>query len=484
MSAHIVAASLSTVALLFGAAAAQAPLNIEAAVAARSSDPTVGAAGIGDPYFPNYGNGGYRVAHYDISIHYNRSTKRLVGHTVITGHARRRLTRFDLDLRIGASAVKVNGTAAEFTQTSHELIVRPAHAIPRSGPVRVAVDYAGIPSKLKSGGLGLWGLTSDGAFVAGEPEASVLWFPANDHPLDKATFDISVTIPTNQQVISNGRLVHTSSSGNQTTWHWRETSPMATYLAYVAIGDFEITRDTSAGGVPYILALSNHLGRLTASARASLALTPDVIDFYAKKFGAYPFAVAGGTVANAGFPFSLETQTRPIYSKVFFGRSGRPNETVIAHELAHQWFGDDVSVGAWSNVWLNEGFATWCSWLWAQHRGGSGTDETFRDTFHFYDTHDPRFWELSIGDPGVPTLFSNPVYERGAMTLQGLQNVVGKPDFYRIFRTWVRVYGGAQGTSRQFEALAERISGRQLDLFFKHWLIDQREPDQTVQNGF
>jgi aminopeptidase N len=478
------AAALTAVALLFGAAAAQPPFNIGTATGARPVDPTIGAVGIGDPYFPNYGNGGYRVAHYDISIHYNRSTKRLVGHTVITGYARKRLSRFDLDLRIAASAVKVNGAAANFTQNSHELIVSPAQAIPKSGLMRVVVDYAGIPSNLQSGGLGMWGLTSDGAFVAGEPEASVLWFPANDHPLDKATFDISVTIPTDQQVISNGRLVHKSSSGGQTTWQWRETSPMATYLAYVAIGDFQITRGTSPGGVPYLLALSDHLGPLTAGASASLALTPDVIDFYSKKFGSYPFAVAGGTVANSSFPFSLETQTRPIYSRVFFGPGGGTNEVVIAHELAHQWFGDDVSVGAWSNIWLNEGFATWCSWLWAQHRGGPSTDAAFRDMFHFYDTHNPQFWELSIGDPGVPTLFTNPVYQRGAMTLQALQNVVGEADFFRILRTWVRVYGGAQGTIPQFEALAERISGRQLDLFFKHWLVDEQEPDRTVQNGF
>jgi aminopeptidase N len=483
MQARLAAAALTAVALLFGAAAAQAPLN-GAAAAARPRDPTVGAAGIGDPYFPNYGNGGYRIAHYDISIHYNRTTKRLVGHTVITGHAHKRLTRFDLDLRIAASAVKVNGTVAHFTQTSHELIVSPAHAIPRSGPMKVVVDYAGIPSRLKSGGLGLWGLTSDGAFVAGEPEASVLWFPANDHPLDKATFDISVTIPTDQQVISNGRLVQRSSSGKQTTWHWRETSPMATYLAYLAIGDFQITRGTSPGGVPYILALSDHLGPLTAGASASLALTPDVIDFYSRKFGAYPFAVAGGIVANASFPFSLETQTRPIYSKVFFSSGGGTNENVISHELAHQWFGDDVSVRAWRNVWLNEGFATWCSWLWAQHRGGRSTDGAFRSTFRFYDTHNPKFWELSIGDPGVPTLFNEAVYQRGAMTLQALQNVIGKSDFFRVLRTWVRKRGGAQGTIPQFEALAQRISGRHLAPFFKHWLFDQREPAQTIQNGF
>jgi aminopeptidase N len=484
MGARIAAAALTAVGLLFGAAAAQAPLNIGVATAAKPRNPTVGAAGIGDPYFPDYGNGGYRVLHYDISMHYNRSTKRLVGHTVITGHARKRLTRFDLDLRIAASAVKVNGRVADFTQTSHELIVTPVRPIPKSGPMRVVVDYAGIPSNLQSGGLGLWGLTSDGAFVAGEPEASVLWFPANDHPLDKATFDISVTIPTDQQVISNGRLANKSSSGNQTTWHWRETSPMATYLAYVAIGDFQITRDTSPGGVPYILALSEHLGALTAGASASLELTPDVIDFYSKKFGAYPFAVAGGTVANATFPFSLETQTRPIYSKVFFSSGGGTNENVIAHELAHQWFGDDVSVRVWSNIWLNEGFATWCSWLWAQHRGGRSTDEAFRDTFHYYDTHNPKFWELSIGDPGVPTLFNEAVYQRGAMTLQALQNVIGRTDFFRVLRSWVRLHGGAQGTIPQFEALSERISGRRLDLFFKHWLIDQRTPDQTVQNGF
>jgi aminopeptidase N len=481
MRARVVGTALAATAMLLGVAAAQAPLNVIAA-AAPPGGSTVGAPGIGDPYFSNYGNGGYRVSHYDISISYNRKTKRLVGHTVITGHARKELTRFDLDLRIAASAVKVNGRPAIFTQTSHELVVRPPRKLHKSARMRVVVDYAGRPSSLDTGGLGLWGLTKDGAFVAGEPEASVVWYPANDHPLDKATFDISVTIPTGKQVISNGRLVSKTHASGHTTWHWRETAPMATYLAYVAIGDFKITRGTSPDGVPYVLALSKHLGGASASASASLALTPKVIDFYSHKFGAYPFPVAGGTVANATFPFSLETQTRPIYSKVFFGGSD-PNEVVIAHELAHQWFGDDVSVGAWRNIWLNEGFATWCSWLWTDHRGGPTAQETFLSDFDHFKNRD-KFWNVSIGDPGPAKLFDFAVYERGAMTLQALRNVIGNQDAFRLLRTWVRVHGSAQGTIPQFEALAERISGRQLDPFFKHWLFDKQVPAQTAQNGF
>jgi aminopeptidase N len=481
MRTRVVVTVLAALALLLGLAAAQAPLNVSAA-ATRLGGGTVGAPGIGDPYFPNYGNGGYRVSHYDISISYNRETKRLVGHTVITGHARKELTRFDLDLRIAAAAVKVNGRPAIFTQSSHELVVRPARKIYKSARMRVVVDYAGIPSSLDTGGLGLWGLTKDGAFVAGEPEASVVWYPANDHPLDKASFDISVRIPTGKQVISNGRLVGKTHAAGHTTWHWRETAPMATYLAYIAIGDFKITRGTSADGVPYLLALSKHLGKASVSASASLALTPLVIDFYSHKFGQYAFPVAGGTVANTTFPFSLETQTRPIYSKVFFG-GNTPNEVVIAHELAHQWFGDDVSVGAWRNIWLNEGFATWCSWLWTDHRGGATAHETFIGDFNYFKKH-PKFWKLSIGNPGPDRLFDFAVYERGAMTLQALRNVIGNHDVFRVLRTWVRVHGGAQGTIPQFEALAERISGRQLDSFFKHWLIDHKVPAQTAQNGF
>jgi aminopeptidase N len=156
---------------------------------------------------------------------------------------------------------------------------------------------------------------------------------------------------------------------------------------------------------------------------------------------------------------------------------------VIAHELAHQWFGDDVSVGAWRNIWQNEGFATWCSWLWTEHRGGPTAQQSFLGTFDYFKNR-TGFWKLSIGDPGPDRLFDGAVYYRGAMTLQALRNVIGDQHFFQLLRTWVRVHGGAQGTIPQFEALAERISGRQLDLFFKHWLIDQHVPAQTVQNGF
>jgi aminopeptidase N len=449
-----------------------------------------GDDGIGDAYFPGYGNGGYDVRHYDIDVEWHRDTRELSGRSTVVAVTTHALEQFNLDLHLDAERVVVNGEDATFEQTGRELVVSAPSPLDAGARIQVEVTYAGTPSELDiANGQSPWHLTSDGAVVAGEPEAASVWFPSNDHPRDKATFDIAVTVPWDMEAVSNGRLLDALPiGGERSTTRWRVTSPMATYLAYVALGDFRLEGGRTPGGIPYLNAISEHLGRVEAPAERSLAAGVEVLDLFEREFGPYPFDIAGGTLANVRFGFALENQTRPIYSKEFFRR---PNTDVIAHELAHQWFGNSVSLHSWSDIWLNEGLAVWASWLYhaelAAAGRAAGVERRLSRYLHqsrvrYEGDHD--FWSVPIGAPGDDQLFSEPVYVRGAMAVQALRARIGVAVHRRLLRTWVRRHGDGNASVADFTALAEQVSGEDLTHFFHVWLHRPGAPERTLANGF
>lgn len=216
-------------------------------------------------------------------------------------------------------------------------------------------------------------------------------------------------------------------------------------------------------------------------ARGSFARQPEIIDFLSQAFGRYPFSAAGGIVDDAeGLGFALENQTRPIYSRDFFGDS-ISGDSVVVHELAHQWFGDSLAVAQWKHIWLNEGFATYAEWLWSEHEGLGTAQENF-DFLYSVIPGDDEFWALAIGDPGPDHLFDLPVYYRGAMTLHQLRVRIGDVPFFRLLRAWAGSQEGGNVTTRQFVRLAERISGHELDAFFATWLMAGK-PDLPAAAG-
>ncbi|MEO7060161.1 MAG: M1 family peptidase, partial [Lapillicoccus sp.] len=277
---------------------------------AASATPAPGASGIGDPYYPLYGNGGYDVSHYDVSVAYSPGSDRLSGTTTITATATQDLSAFDLDLALRASSVTVDGRPARFQQGPHELVVTPARAVRSGRPLTVVVRYAGIPSQTSVDGFDPWVRTADGAVAVGEPEIAAWWFPSNDHPRDKATFDITVTVPHGVEALSNGILRSKTTSVATDTWSWRESSPMATYLAFMAVGQFDVRSGTSASGLPWVTAVASNGGREGRFAAADLARTPEIIDWHTRQWGPYPFDVTGGVAPAADFGFALENQTR------------------------------------------------------------------------------------------------------------------------------------------------------------------------------
>ncbi|GAA4884678.1 M1 family metallopeptidase [Kitasatospora terrestris] len=441
---------------------------------ATAAAPAAGADGVGDSYYPTYGNGGYDVSHYDIRLKYQPATDRLEGTTTILATATQDLSRFDLDFALDVSEVLVNGRRAAFAGSGEqELVVTPAAPLRKGERATVVVRYAGTPSAVKRYGFTAWLRTPDGGVAAGEPEAAWWWFPSNDHPSDKATFDVSVLVPDGTQAISNGVLVSQRSQLGWTRYSWREDKPQATYLATLALGRFDVTTSTTAGGLPVVNAYSRDLGDNEGAARASVERTGELVDWLSGYFGPYPFSSAGGYVPNVPTRFALENQTRVFYSPRQFASGS--NTSVVVHELAHQWFGDSVSLQRWSDIWLNEGFARYAQYLWSEHEG-EGTAAELADWVWSSHPADDPFWTVRPGDPGAEGQFDLAVYDRGAAAVQALRAAVGDESFFAILRGWQSEHRYGNATIAQFRAYAERVSGKPLAELFDTWLFTPARP--------
>jgi Peptidase family M1 domain/Peptidase M1 N-terminal domain len=640
-----------------------------------------GAPGVGDEYFPLDGNGGYDVKHYDLELAYDPPTDTLTGVARIEARATQNLSSFNLDFEgLTVRSVRVNGDRARWTHADGELTIRPSRGLRDHKRFAVRIAYDGVPQTLPD--TSGFFHTDDGALEVGQPHGADTWYPVNDHPSDKASYTFEITVPRGLEAISNGELERRVSRGSRTTWIWKAREPMASYLAMMAVGEFDVrayrergieywdavdprlyepiaartgdqfaysqsanlaykrlartitvpagggeltfwvNRDTeptwdfffveahpvgsddwttlpdenghtsrSTGNVcpfwlglhPFLehyqtamdegcapegttgewhaasgtniwqyeqwrIDLSDYAGQeieisLTYAADdlvaypgvwvddvvgpggqgstsfeadgnpmdgwtvpgapegsepnpndwivgtaddspepfgptidASLEQQAEIIAWESSVFGRYPFSAAGGIVDLAPIGFALETQTRPIYSPEFF-RDAQSGEDVVVHELAHQWFGDYLTVARWRHIWLNEGFATYAEWLWSEFEGR----DTAQEIFDFYANNIPAgnpFWTNIIGHPeSADLLFDISVYWRGAMALHALRNAVGDERFFRLLRVWVREQGGGHVTIEEFIATAERVTRMQLDDLFETWLFTPSKPE-------
>jgi aminopeptidase N len=440
-----------------------------------------GAEGIGDPYFPEYGNGGYDVGNYDLKLRYDPAKDELSGTAVISAIATGDLSRFNLDFAgLTVQGLEVDGAVAKWSQTETELVVTPARGLPSGSQFNMEVTYSGVPKPFGRPGLGGTGFlhTPTGALAIGEPESASSWFPVNDHPMDKATYTFAITVPDGLAAVSNGVPEGTTpATAGWTTWKWSERSPMASYLATVAIGRYRV-KQSAHNGKPVFTAVAASLP--DGPADKAMARTTEVADFLASKFGPYPFESYGGFVHDeTRISFALETQSRPAYSPGFFPsdavacRPAGDGTWVVAHELAHQWFGNSVSVQQWKDIWLNEGFATYAQWMWYEKDGGPSVAATFDCE---YNSVASEVWEIPPGDPGPNRLFSSSVYRRGGMALHALRLTVGDEAFFRILSTWTAEKRNSNAAVADFVTVAERVSGKPLRPLFDAWLFGKTKP--------
>ncbi len=457
----------------YGAEGASPPAKV-AAVASAPPGPCLNGTGdLGETYYPGIGNGGYDVSHYDLNLKYDPATKFLDGKATITAAATQHLCRFNLDLRgMTVHAVKVNGTDAAFTRDGRELIITPPTALLPSTGFEVEVLYSGEPGPAPrdpDGFLDGWNYTENGAYTSTPPQGADTWYPNNNTTTDKASFTFTVTVPADRQVMSNGILVSNTvnEAAGTSTWVWDAPDPMATYLATLQIGKYTIQKRTTASGLPIINGIRPD--QLTPLAQQRLDTIPAILDFFGDKFGPYPFAASGAIVDLVDAGYQMEQQTRPIFTSA-------NGLSALAHELAHQWFGDSVAWRRARDVWLSEGFATFAAWLWTENTGGVTARQSFLNAWN----RTSLSWANTVVDPGVTNQYQNAtVYTRGGMTLQALRMRIGDDAFFRTLKAYHETYKGSTAETQDFIAVAQRESGQDLRDFFKVWLYPPGKPSET-----
>jgi aminopeptidase N len=451
--------------------------------AVGSSDPDVGSPGAGDPYFPDYGSSGYDALKYTIFINWDASAQIMTSNTMMSARATQTLKSFYFDLALTTDRVTVNGQPATFTKFGFQDVqVTPAQPIVAGAVFEMSVDYSGAPGTIKRGSVSGWWATGQEWTAAGEPESSAWWFPADDFPSDPALMDVSVRVPAGMQAISVGELA-SRDTGNETnfdTWHWISRQPMATYLNFLSIGRYEI-RQGVADGRPYVYAVSEQLSpgdRLKAF--AALQRSGMIVRTLESMFGPYPFTELGGIVPAHKLWFDgLETQTRPVYA-----RDAIANDTVstslIAHELTHMWFGDNVTLRQWNDIFINEAYASWAQWGYDERTGGRSANAAFNALYDRAKNRD-AFWRITMIDPSKQHLF-DAVYSRGPMALQALRNVMGDSAFFSLARDWSHDPGSRSLEEWMVKAQSEtRVN---LLPFFQAWIYAPTRPERTAANGF
>jgi len=427
-------------------------------LACDGADPLAGPVGAGDPYLPRAGNGGYQVLHYDIALDVDPASGSVEGRTKILAVTESRLSSLNLDfsgLRVGD--VSVDGEGADYRLEGQELTVYCPEVFDAHEEVSVEVTYSGRPKAFADAESFMVGWRQDGDYIytLDEPLGASTWFPANDHPSDKATYTFRLTVPESHVAVANGVLVETVPSAAGRTFVWEMRRPMASYLAAVSVGDYVLRESESPNGVPI---RDYYAPRLVDEAVPLFAGTGDMIAFFADRFGPYPFDVYGVVVPAVPTGAAMENQTLSLFGEDVLDRLSSDDvvrDTYISHELAHQWFGNSVTITQWKDIWLNEGFATYASWLWLEHdRGPETLDAMVNESQRMLQS---RRHPL-LTDPGEDGLFSVNVYRRGALTLHALRLLVGGDVFTGILREWATRHQHGSATTEDFVALVEEMA--------------------------
>ena len=420
-----------------------------------------------DPYLPDNGNFGYRVSRYELDLEYKVSSNRLSGTATITAVTLASLQSFSLDLadNLGVTKVSVNGRRpTHFATSLGKLRIRLATALPAGSAMSIVVRYGGSPRPIRT----VWGEVgfeelSNGALVAGQPNGSPSWFPCDDHPSSKASYRIQISTDSPYYAVAPGELVSRRVRAGQTVWTYEMPDPTSTYLATVQIGMYEMHRLPKA---PVAMQAVVPV-RLRSAFNHDFERQPAMMKLFIKLFGPYPLS-AGYTVVvtDDDLEIPLEAQGISVFGANHCdGRRG--SERLIAHELAHQWFGNSVTARRWRDIWLHEGFACYAEWLWSEHSGGPEAAE-LANLYHRRLLVASQ--NLLLCDPGPRDMFDDRVYKRGALTLHALRGAIGDRKFFALLQDWTTRHRHGTVVTDDFTGLAANYADISLRPLWDAWL--------------
>jgi aminopeptidase N len=426
-----------------------------------------------DPYLPGNGNFGYRVSRYELDLEYKVTINRLAGSATITAVTLAALRTFTLDLSdaLSVSKVTVNGKRpAQFRSSNGKLHIALSDTLPAGAAMTISVRYGGTPRPVRShwGEVGFEEL-SEGVLVAGQPNGAASWFPCDDHPSAKASFRLQISTESAYYALANGELLSRRARAGMTTWTYEQAEPTSTYLITLQIGVYDRHR-IAKNGVQIHAVLPDRLRR---NFEQDFADQPQMMKLFVKLFGPYPLD-SGYTVVvtDDDLEIPLEAQGISIFGANHCDGHGRA-ERLIAHELAHQWFGNSVTAKRWRHIWLHEGFACYAEWLWSEHSGDRSADEWAR---HYHQRLVDSPQDLVLADPGPRDMFDDRVYKRGALTLHVLRGRIGDDSFFALLKDWTARYRHGTVVTDDFTGLAANYADESLRPLWDAWLYSMPVP--------
>jgi len=428
-----------------------------------------------DPYVPRHGDASFDVLHYELTLGYRVEGNRLDGDATLTCRGLEATDALRLDLYgLNAQKVFVDGRSARFTQLRGQLTVK--HALTPGQDITVRVKYSGKPRPISTRALGSagWEELEDGVIVAAQPHGAPTWFPCNDRPDNKATYAMSVSAPPDYTVAASGELQGKRRTGNAVTWSYDQKVPMATYLATLQIGRYQLIEQPGAPVPVRTFAPAKHDAALLAE---SFGAQPAMLTFFAGLFGAYPFDSYTAVITEDELEIPLESQGLSTFGSNFVDTDWE-NMRLIAHELSHQWFGNSVTLQRWQDIWLHEGFACYCEWLWAEESGVS-TVQAEVERHHALLAELPQD-DLQLADPGPELMFDDRVYKRGALAVHALRLHLGDELFFAVISGWLAEHRAGSVTTELFLAHVRREADEDAASLLTPWLFETALPPCPV----
>lgn len=383
----------------------------------------------------------------------------------------------DLSRALSVDAVTLDGKPAEFRRKDDEILVAVKQPQSKGKPLSIVVTYHGTPQ-----GKGFTFAERNGQPAIssyGLPFTARQWWPSKDDPADKAdSAEILITVPAPLTAASNGKLIKTAANADGTrTFHWRVEYPIYPDTVSVAIAEYTVFEDSYKASNGTVMPLQFFVFPPDeAKARRDFSVLPDIMRSHVQRFGEYPFLREKYGVAEFATYSFREHQTLPSYAdKLITG--DHANDAILAHELAHQWFGNSLSVRDWRHVWLNEGFATYAALLWQESREGHAAYQAEMGQRAQQELQGPIFM-ADVTDS--KKLFGEATFDKGAWVLHMLRHVMGDQQFFDALRTYVAEYSYRNVSTEDFRAVCERVHGKSLEWFFAQWIYGASRPTYRV----